>query len=52
MEDPIFIPIKGYIDYPSIDEEDIEQTNKNNKKWFIIIPIIAVIAGAAAIMIS
>ena len=25
MEDTIFIPIKGYIDYPNIDEEDIEQ---------------------------
>ena len=25
VEEPIFIPIKGYIDYPNIDEEDIEQ---------------------------
>lgn len=25
MEDTTFIPIKGYIDYPNIDEEDIEQ---------------------------
>ena len=25
MEDAVFIPIKGYIDYPNIDEEDIEQ---------------------------
>lgn len=24
MEEPIFIPIKGYINYPNIDEEDIE----------------------------
>ena len=24
MEEPIFIPIKGYINYPSVDEEDIE----------------------------
>ena len=24
MEDSIFIPIKGYVDYPNIDEEDIE----------------------------
>ena len=24
MEEPLFIPIKGYINYPSIDEEDIE----------------------------
>ena len=24
MEDAVFIPIKGYIDYPNIDEEDIE----------------------------
>ena len=24
MEDSVFIPIKGYINYPSIDEEDIE----------------------------
>lgn len=25
VEEPLFIPIKGYIDYPNIDEEDIEQ---------------------------
>ena len=25
VEDVIFIPIKGYIDYPNIDEEDLEQ---------------------------
>lgn len=25
MEDTVFIPIKGYVDYPNIDEEDIEQ---------------------------
>lgn len=25
VEDPIFIPIKGYIEYPTIDEEDIVQ---------------------------
>lgn len=25
MDDTTFIPIKGYIDYPNIDEEDIEQ---------------------------
>ena len=25
MEEPLFIPIKGYIDYPNIDEEDIKE---------------------------
>ena len=25
MEDQVFIPIKGYIEYPNMDEEDIEQ---------------------------
>lgn len=25
VEEPIFIPIKGYIDFPNVDEEDIEQ---------------------------
>lgn len=25
VEEPIFIPIKGYINYPNIDEEDMEQ---------------------------
>ncbi len=25
IDEPIFIPIKGYINYPEIDEEDIEQ---------------------------
>lgn len=25
VEEPIFIPIKGYINYPNVDEEDLEQ---------------------------
>ena len=29
IEEPIFIPIKGYINYPNIDEEDIEQKQYN-----------------------
>ena len=34
VEEPIFIPIKGYIDYPNIDEEDIElkQTKSSEKE--------------------
>ena len=32
MEDEIFIPIKGYIDYPNIDEEDIEPKKVNSSK--------------------
>ena len=33
VEDTVFIPIKGYINYPSIDEEDIEQKpSKASKK--------------------
>ena len=25
MEEPIFIPIKGYINYPDLDEDEIEE---------------------------
>ena len=32
IEDPVFIPIKGYINYPSIDEEDIEPKKSNASK--------------------
>ena len=32
IEDPVFIPIKGYINYPSIDEEDIEPKKSNSSK--------------------
>lgn len=32
IEDPVFIPIKGYINYPSIDEEDIEPKQSNASK--------------------
>lgn len=32
MEDAIFIPIKGYVDYPNIDEEDIEPKKNNSSK--------------------
>jgi len=33
VEDTVFIPIKGYINYPNIDEEDIEQkSSKASKK--------------------
>lgn len=33
VEDAIFIPIKGYIDYPNVDEEDIEpKKTKASKK--------------------
>ena len=37
MEDTIFIPIKGYIDYPNIDEEDIEQkqTKASEKEMLV-----------------
>ena len=32
IEEPVFIPIKGYINYPSIDEEDIEPKKSNASK--------------------
>ena len=32
MEESIFIPIKGLINYPSLDEEDIEPKKMNLKE--------------------
>jgi len=38
VEEPLFIPIKGYINYPNIDEEDLEQkTSKATEREIAVI---------------
>ena len=37
VEEPIFIPIKGYINYPNVDEEDLEQKESKATKQEILV---------------